>query len=132
MIKNLLIDCLNGFPVDQIPLFLFQILCAGFLGVMMQFLINKKMGAKLVEHGALIALSIAVMTSIVKYSLPFAVIGAAAILLFLKAKDLGRVELISMILIAVAGVGCGVGSVIQTVLGFLVISCVILLTPLKK
>ncbi len=132
IIKNLFIDGLNGFPVDFIPLFLFQLLCAGLLGLLIQILVNKKMNDKVIENGHLISLSIALMTAIVKYSLPFAVMGAAVLLLFLKGKEFGKVQLIATVLLAIAGVGCGVGSVVQTVLGFIVVGLVVLFTPLKK
>lgn len=132
LIKNLVIDGLNGFPIDFVPLFMVQILCAGMIGWLIQFIVNRKMTKELIKYGPLISISVAVMVSIVKYSLPFSVIGAAVILLFLKGKEFNRFELISLIMLVVAGVGCGVGSVIQTIIGFAVIFLVVLFTPLKE
>jgi len=50
----------------------------------------------------------------------------------LKGKEFGKVQLIATVLLAIAGVGCGVGSVVQTVLGFIVVGLVVLFTPLNK
>jgi len=132
ILSNIFVDSLNGFPVAQIPLFLFQMLCAGLIGYLVQFIINKKSGEKIIHNGATLALSIAVLTSIVKYSLPFSVMAAAALLLFLRGKEMSKTTVVGYFLLAIAGIGCGVGSIIQTVLGFGLIFLVILFTPVKK
>ena len=76
LIKEILIDSLNGFSAKLIPLFLFQLLVAGFLGHLLQKIANRKFGSEVIQYGGLIALSIALLSSFVKYSLPFSVLAA--------------------------------------------------------
>lgn len=131
-IQNIFIDSLNGFPKDQIPLFLFQLFCAGIGAHLLQLILNRKTGEKILEHSALIAVATAVMASLVKGTEPLAILGAALLLLFLRGKDKGKLETIALILVVLIGVGCGVGSIVQTVIGSIVIFGIIFFTPLKK
>lgn len=132
LIKNMLIDSLNGFSAKDIPLFLFQILVAGLLAHLFQIIINKKWKSGVICNSALIATTIAILASIVKYSLPFAIL-ALAILLWLKPKqDDNVISKITLLIIGLIGVGCGVGSVALTILGVIVLSLIILFTPLKS
>ena len=132
-IKNLLIDSLNGMSVAMIPLFIFQILVAGFLAHVFQIVINKKIKTELIQSLALISTGICVLASIVKYSLPFAVIGLGVILLFSNhRKEESVPQKLALLMVGIIGVGCGVGSVVQTTIGVLFILSVLLFTPLKK
>jgi len=133
LIKNILIDSLNGFSVKDIPLFIFQILVAGFLAHIAQVLINKKFKTAVICNSALIAVSITVLASIVKYSLPFAVLGLGIILLFKSNKtDEPVISKVALLIMSLIGLGCGVGSVVQTIVGAIFIMLIILFTPLKK
>lgn len=132
LIKNIFIDSLNGFSAKYIPLFLFQLLSAGVLAHLLQWILNKKTGTKELSKLALIAVAIALITSIVKYQLPFAIMGAACFFLLIKEKDRSRIQSIGLFLTAVIGVGCGVGSVVQTVIGALLIGLIILFLPFKN
>jgi hypothetical protein len=131
-IKNLLVDCLNGFSLDQIPLFFFQLLVAGLLAHVFQLLLNKKMDEKLVENAALIAVGMAVLAAVVKYNEPFAILGAAVILILLKGETKSKLETLALVMVLIFGVTCGIGSVVLAALGALVIYALILFTPLKK
>lgn len=131
LIKSILIDSLNGFSAKDIPLFIFQILVAGILAHLFQLIINKKWKQGVICNSALIAVSITIITSIVKYSLPFAVMGLAVILLFKKQKEEAVISKIALLVVGIIGVGCGVGSVIQTIIGVVFILGIILFTPLK-
>jgi hypothetical protein len=132
LIKNILIDSLNGFSAKDIPLFIFQILVAGTLAHITQIVINKKWQEGVICNSALIAVVITVLTSIVKYSLPFAIMGLAVIVLFKKNKDESFISKLALLVMGVIGVGCGVGSVIQTIIGIVVVLLIVLFTPLKK
>jgi len=133
LIKSILIDSLNGFSAKDIPLFIFQILIAGFLAHLIQILINKKWNTGVICNSALIAVSITILTSIVKYSLPFSVLGLGVLLLFKSNKtDESVISRIALLIMGVIGLGCGVGSVVQTIIGVVFIALVILFTPLKK
>ena len=133
LIKNILIDSLNGFSVKDIPLFIFQILVAGFLAHIAQVLINKKFKTAVICNSALIAVSITVLASIVKYSLPFAVLGLGVILLFKSNKtDESVMSKVALLIMSLIGLGCGVGSVVQTIIGAIFIMLIILFTPIKK
>lgn len=132
MIKSLLVDSLNGFSPRYIPLFLFQLLTAGLLGYIMQKLINRKFDEKIIQNGTLIALGIALIAAITKNSLPFAVLAAAAILLVGMSGQKDRNTTLGFFLLAVIGVGCGVGSVIQTVIGAALLVIVLLFLPMKN
>jgi hypothetical protein len=132
LIKNILIDSLNGFSAKDIPLFIFQILIAGILAHLVQLVLNKKWKESVVCNSALIAVVLAVLTSIVKYSLPFAVMGLAAVLLFKNNKEESTISKIGLLIVSIIGVGCGIGSVIQTIIGVIFILLIIMFTPLKN
>ncbi|MBI3134259.1 MAG: hypothetical protein HYZ14_06235 [Bacteroidetes bacterium] len=131
-IKQIIVDSFNGLSADMIPLFLFQMLVAGLLGHLLQKILNRKFGHETLSHGALISLSVALLASVVKYSVPFAVLAAALIFLLGRSKEFSFMNALSVFLVAIVGLGCGVGSVIQTIIGFVLITAVILFIPLKK
>ena len=131
-LKQIFIDSLNGLSLDLIPLFLFQLLCAGLLGYLTEKILNKKFAIEVVTHGALIAVVAALLASLVKYSVPASVIAAAVLLIFIKTKDESKLHIIGTFIVLALGIGCGLGSVIQTVIGFMVLIPVILFLPLKK
>lgn len=131
MLKNIFIDSLNGFAVKDIPLFLFQMLVAGLLGLIIQKMVNRKFDQKIISNGSLIALAVALIVAITKNSLPFAVLAAAVIILLGMRKTASNSSVIGLFLIVAVGVGCGVGSVIQTVIGAALICAVLLFLPLK-
>lgn len=131
-IKQIFIDSLNGFRLDLIPLFLFQLLVAALLGLLMEKILNRKLGEGTIERGALISTLSALLTSIVKYSLPYSVLAAAIILLFSRQKEFQRDQTLSIVLILGLGMGCGVGSVFQTFIGFILLALIIWFLPLKK
>lgn len=131
-IQNIFIDSLNGFSLSQIPLFLFQLLSAALGAYIFQFILNKKTGEKTITHGAIIAAVVALTASIVKYSLPLSVLGAAVILLLLKGKEESRLATLGQVVVVAIGVGCGVGSIVQTVLGCIVVFGILIFVPLKK
>ena len=109
----------------------FQLLIAVLLGYVLQKLINRKFDEKIIKNGTLITLGIALIVAITKNSLPFAVLAAAAILLIgIKSQKEGN-SAIALFLLAAIGVGCGVGSVVQTVIGAVVLVLVLLFLPLK-
>jgi len=130
-IQDIFVDSLNGFPIQQLPLFLFQLVVAGILGFAVQFLINKKTDNTTIKLGVLIAVTIAVLSAIAKYSLPFSVLAAAAILLFLKNNSQSKIETFGQFLLVAIGIGCGVGSVVLTAVGVIVVLLLIAFTPLK-
>ena len=127
-IKNILIDGLNGMSLSNIPFFLFQLLVAGFLGWAFQILLKKKTGNENFKNGAVISTGICLVVALVKYMLPFSVLGAAAILILLK-KD--KNPSLFTFLLAVLAVGCGIGSVIPSFIGGIVIAAILLFVPLE-
>ena len=133
LIKNILIDSLNGFSARDIPLYIFQIIIAGLLAHITQILINKKFQTAVICNSALIAVGVTVIASIVKYSLPFSVLGLGLMLL-LKSnkKEETVISKIALFIIALIGLGCGVGSVVQTIIGSVFIMLIILFTPVEK
>jgi hypothetical protein len=132
LIKNLLIDSMNGFSPKYIPLMLLQLLVAALLAWLVQKVINKKIGEKVIENGALIASSVALIVGIAKYSLPFAVIAAATIIvLALKTEMKSKASALGFFLIILVGAACGIGSLIQIVIGTAFISLIVMMTPLK-
>lgn len=130
-ISNILSDSLNGFSPRYIPLFLFQLLCAGFLGMIFQWMINKKFKERIVFHGTLMALGIALLVALTKNSLPFSVIAAALILVLGLKGERTTIQVIGLFIILLIGIGCGIGSIIQTFIGTALLACVLLFLPLK-
>lgn len=131
-LKQIFIDSLNGLSLDMIPLFLFQLLCAGLLGYLAEKILNRKFKTEVVTQAALIALVTALLASLVKYSVPASVLAAALLLIFVKTKDESRLQMMGTFIVLALGVGCGLGSVVQTTIGFIVLMPVILFLPLKK
>ena len=133
MIKNILIDSLNGFSPKFIPFFLFQLIVAGFLGHLFQKLLNRKFKTKVLKNAALIAVGVCVLVAISKYVLTFTVLVAAAILvLAISGKKRSEIETIGLFLVIGMAVGCGVGSVVQTVIGAILLFAIILFLPMKS
>jgi len=131
IIKNLVVDSFNGLSVKDIPLFILQLMVAGVLAYVVQLLINKKLKNEILNHAPIIAISIALVVSIVKYSLPFAIL-ALPILMWLKPKsEANSFSKVALLIIGVIGIGCGVGSIIQTVLGVIVLGGLFFIAPVK-
>ena len=86
LIKNIFIDSLNGMSLSHLPLFIFKVLSAALCAHIVQIVVNKKWRESVICHAALIATILTVLTSIVKYSVPFAIMGLAAVLLFKNNK----------------------------------------------
>jgi hypothetical protein len=131
-LQNFFVDNLNGFALDQIPLFLFQLLAAGLSAFVFQFLLNKKMGEVVVEYAVLTAVSVALLAAVVKLNEPTAILGAAVLVLFLRNAVESKIEAIGLVVVVLLGIGCGVGSVVLTGLGALILYAVVFFTPLKK
>ena len=131
-LQNFFVDNLNGFALYQIPLFLFQLLSAGLSAFVFQFLLNKKMGEVVVEYAVLTAVSVALLAAVVKLNEPTAILGAAVLVLFLRNAVESKIEAIGLVVVVLLGIGCGVGSVVLTGLGALILYAVVFFTPLKK
>lgn len=131
-LKQIFIDSLNGLSLELIPLFLFQLLCAGLFGYLTEKILNRKFEKEVISHAALIAMVAALLASLVKYSVPASVISAAVLLIFIKSKDESRLVTLATFMILALGIGCGLGSVVQTAIGFIILIPVILFLPLKK
>jgi len=132
LFKQIFVDSLNGFSLRFLPLFIFQLLVAGLLGHLFQKIVNRKFGNEIVEYAGLMALSLAVLASIVKYSLPFAVLSAVLVLFLVRKKEGNFLKLLALFIVGLIGVGCGIGSVFQVTVGFVFIVTVILFIPIKK
>ena len=131
-VQNLLIDSLNGFSLRFIPLLIFQLLVAGCIGYLVQLMVNKKFKSKIIERAALLAPIVALLASIAKLSLPFSVIAGSVILILgIKTKLESNNHVLSWIFIVLIGFGCGVGSIVQTVVGVMVIGMILIFIPLK-
>lgn len=130
-LKDFIVDNLNGFAFSHIPLFIFQLLMAGILAFCFQFLYNKKFKKSLIQNSVFSAVLVAFLVSLVKGTLSFSVLGAAVILLYFKSKEQSRLSLLGHLAILTISIGCGIGSVIQTLIGFIIISLVLIFTPLN-
>lgn len=131
-IKSLMVDSLNGFSLRLLPFFILQILASGFLAYALQKLINWKFKETILERAVLVSIGITILAAISKFSLSFAVLSAAAILLVGMGGEKSSDQKISLFLTAMIGVGCGVGSVFVTSLGAVFLFSVIIIMPLKK
>ncbi|MFT4601100.1 MAG: hypothetical protein ACI857_001278 [Arenicella sp.] len=130
-LKNLFVDSLNGFSLSHIPLFLFQLISAALMAFVFQFIFNKKFKEKLISNSTLTAILVALLSSLVKYSLPFSILGAAILVLFLKKEDCKRKQL-GQLSILIIGMGCGIGSVVQTAIGLIAFVAVFIFIPFQK
>jgi hypothetical protein len=131
MIKEILIDSFNGFSVRMIPLFLLQLIFSGLLAYVFQWLFKKKTGSSQ-KDAVPLTMAIALITSIVKYSLPFAVLGGALIMMLGARSNRSSSELFQLLILGIIGVGCGVGSIVQTTIGFVLLCVILIFTPLVK
>jgi hypothetical protein len=132
MIKEILVSSLNGFSSKDIPLFLFQLIVAALFGHIIQLLINRKFKSEIIVNGAILATLVTIISALVKYSVAFSILGAAAILFLLANKHDNLKSTIGTLSIVVLGIGCGIGSVIPTLIGFAFLFLVILFTPIRK
>lgn len=132
LIKGLLADSLNGFSPAFIPFFLLQLLCAGFFALMASKMYKRKFKLEGNWNAALYGVLIALAVALSKNSLPVAVIAAAIVLLMFKVKDLERTDVFAYGFIAVIGLGCGMGSIVQTFIGLIIFILVLLFLPLKS
>lgn len=132
MMKQIFIDSLNGFALKDIPLFLFQLLIAGILGLVIQWTLNRKFSEQIIKNGVALAMIVALLTSLSKFYLPVGVLCAAVILLLGFKKNLDAKGVFGLMLICTAGIGSGSGSVIQTALGLLLIAGIVLFIPMKN
>jgi len=130
-LKKLLIESLNGFSYRDIPLFFFQLLTTGLIAFVFYFIWKRKTGLK-IDFAVLISMSVAVIVSLAKYSLPFSMLAAAILFIFLGSNQLKRLEKIALLILAAIGFGCGIGSVIQTALGITMVILILIFTPLEK
>jgi uncharacterized membrane protein YjjP (DUF1212 family) len=105
-LKQIFIDSLNGLSLDQIPLFLFQLLCAGLLGYLTEKILNRKFGLEVVTHATLIAFVAALLASLVKYSVPASVIAAAVLFIFIKTKEDSRIQILGTFIVLALGLSC--------------------------
>lgn len=131
-IKQIFVDSLNGLSLDLIPLFLFQLFSAALMAYVLDFLLKKKSGEHPVEHAVVLAVSVALLTSLAKYSVALSVIGAALILLLVRNKERNSLQTITLLLFSLIGFGCGSASVIQTMIGFVVVCLIVVFMPLKS
>ncbi|MDA7804369.1 hypothetical protein N8987_07355 [Crocinitomix sp.] len=132
IIKDFIVDNLNGFSSGNIPLYLFQLVIAALAGLVIQLAFNKKFKTDVISHGALIGAVVAFITSIAKNELVYAVLAATVLLLFSKIIEKSSTSVLGNLLIISVALGCGVGSVIQSIIGFVFILLVLLFTPVKK
>lgn len=132
-LKNLLIDSLNGFSPKFIPLMILQLLVAGGLAYLFQLLYNKKFKHVLVENAALWATVVALIVGIAKFSLPYSIF-AAAFLIFvaIKSKLETNLHVLGFAMVLLIGIGCGVGSIVQTAIGTAMLILLLLFIPLKE
>lgn len=80
----------------------------------------------------LIATLVCLLAALSKFSLTFAVLSAAVILLLLASKRDNNIEVVMTALVSAIGVGCGTGSVVQTFIGFVFVLLVIVFIPVEK
>ena len=90
------------------------------------------MGEVVVEYAVLTAVSVALLAAVVKLNEPTAILGAAVLVLFLRNAVESKIEAIGLVVVVLLGIGCGVGSVVLTGLGALILYAVVFFTPLKK
>ncbi len=131
-LKDLFVDSLNGFSPRFIPFFLLQLLSAGLLAHLLQKMLNTKFKGLKFGYFALIAVAVALLVALSKNSLMLAVIAAAILIAFVRLREKSSIELIGYFVVGLIGLGCGCGSIIQTLIGSLILFCVILFTPLKE
>lgn len=132
MIKEILIDSFNGFSPKFIPFFLFQLLTAAFMGHLLNIAAVKKFKISGTSVFVLIATLVCLLAALSKFSLTFAVLSAAVILLLLASKRDNNIEVVMTALVSAIGVGCGTGSVVQTFIGFVFVLLVIVFIPVEK
>ncbi len=131
-LKNLIIDSFNGFSPKLIPLFILQLLVAGFLAYLLQKVVNRKFDKEIITHAVIIAVGIALIAAISKYALPLAVLSSSAIIILGLRQQTDKNDLLGLFLTVVIGIGCGSGYLVLTCLGLIVLLPIIFLLPIKK
>lgn len=120
-IQSFFADLLNGFALSDLPLFLFQLFTSGLIGLVLGRL--RKDESKEVNP-VLIAVLFALLAAIVKFSLPLSVL-VLTLAVLVSGRFAQRLRedasLITFLLSAGAGISCGSGFVIMTLLAFILV-----------
>lgn len=133
--KQIFIDSLNGFSFKYLPLFLFHIMSAVAMALILGLIYRWKTDGekKEVYTMTLIGLGIALLAALIKISVAFAIAGLIAVL-FLRPFTQNKTseQQVYYFLLAVLSVGCGLGSVVLTGLVAPIIFLFLLLVPKAK
>jgi hypothetical protein len=120
-LSSLFTDLLNGYSAADLPLFMLQLFMAALLGWgLSRFLKEESMETQPV----LLAVVFAFLTAIVKFSYPLGlVLVALSVLAGFRWVNKAMTERshLLFLLAAAAGIGCGSGSVILSLLAYVVI-----------
>ena len=132
VLKNILVDSLNGFASKDIPFFIFQLLVAGLLSHLFQLVWNRKYKQNALKSHALIGTGFALLTIFAKCSLPFSVMALGVIIWMSRGERKETKETIPSLVIGVLGVGVGSGNVLLTLIGLFVLVAIIWFSPSIK
>jgi hypothetical protein len=133
LLESLLLDSLNGFSPKFIPLMILQLLVAGFLALIIEKVVNRKLKEDLLSKSALIAVVVCFMADVSKVSVAFSVLMAALLIAFvISLKIHSSSKLIGLFMVIAIALACGIGSLVQAVLTTVIILSVFYFTPLKE
>lgn len=133
LLKSLLLDSLNGFSLKFLPLMILQLFVAALLGLIIEKIVNKKFGENILSNSALLAIVTCFIADIAKVSVAFSVLmGALLIGVIISMKVSSVMKSIGLFIVLAVALACGIGSVVQAILGTVFILMVIFFTPLKE
>lgn len=117
-LQSLFTDLLNGYALSDLPLFLVQLFTAALLGWGLSRFMNQESSE---SNPVLLAGVFAFLTAIVKFSFPLGlVLVALSVLAGFRwvNKAMNERSHLLFLLAAAAGIGCGSGSVILTLIAY--------------
>lgn len=132
ILKNILIDSLNGFATKDILFLLFQLVLAALLSHITQLIWNNKNSNSKISNYAQYGVLITLLTVFSKYSVSIAILSFAVIFLFKDTLEIKKENGLSLFVLGFIGVGIGSGNIILSIIGLLFILIVSIFGSTKK
>lgn len=130
--KKILINSLNGFSANDIPMFIFQLLVAALLVRLVQLVWSKKFNAERGNYFVVMALVFTFMAIVAKYSLPFAVLSVGVILWLGKSENQTENRQLLKLIVGLIGIGVGSFNIVLTIMLTLLILMIVWFFPNKE
>ena len=129
VIKEIILEGLNGLSFGTIKLYLFQLLLCGFLGICSGFLYKRKYKEKVVFPQVSLALSLGIVVPFIKYSTPLAILSLGVLILLSKGLKVRKSELPYLFLTFLTVLAVSAGFFVFASIGYIIGAIYLILSP---